>query len=116
VEKNCKTCGKPLPLGYDGEQCSLCKVGLAPVRMVETMRSAQEYEGRILSGMFCPGCSAELSVADLTLGRCAICNSIINANTAISTPFQPVADDLPGSLRHTNQVGQKVWPDDAPLW
>jgi hypothetical protein len=116
VEKHCTTCGKPLPPDFTGEQCSLCRVGLAPVRAAEAPPAQIEYEGRVLSGMFCPSCSAELSIADLTLGRCAICNSVVSAATAINTPYQPLLDELGRPLGHASRGNQKVWPEDAPLW
>ncbi len=116
MEKHCTTCGKMLPPESAGEQCSLCRVGLAPVRAVDPPATPQEFEGRVLSGMYCPSCSAELSVADLTLGCCAICNSVVSAGTALATPHQPLLDELGKPLGRRNQGSQKVWPEDAPLW
>jgi len=121
-DKVCKLCGKTLPADYAGDKCSLCAIGLVPVERepLETATEKAEVpsEGRQLSGVICPRCDAELTLADLKHLECSICGSVFTAeqlnelirkaeldrNRLAVTPFRDTG------------LGEKNWPEDAPIW
>ena len=122
ARKKCIHCNKELPEGTDINVCSLCAIGLIPATPVdETVEIPSEakgaVEGRQLSGVHCPACQAEFSLADISNCHCSICgaqfsperiNALVN-----SSKYEQTVPDM--SVR-TNELGVKSWPDDAPLW
>jgi hypothetical protein len=124
--KHCTVCGKELPANYESNQCTLCAIGLTPADpLAADFRDFEASDagpigrdGRELSGIHCPECTAEFSLADIKRLRCDICGaeftadrmaSIIHfAETQQQDSAKPLAG-VPGS-EHKN------WPDDAPLW
>jgi len=116
--RRCIQCDKPLPADYLGDRCSLCAIGLFPTPAADDSFEVQArhvVEGRRLSGTHCPSCHAELTMGDLGLRSCAICGAHF---TPEKTELLLQAAQLPATLNtqfRDTTLGDKVWPDDAPL-
>ena len=117
-EKRCNRCNKVLPRGCRGDLCQLCAVGLFPAEPVEVSVKHQAgivVEGRQLSGRFCPGCYAELTIADLGLRTCAICGANLGATIHQLTVGKRRAELASGQRTRSRLPGEKTWPGDAPV-
>jgi len=124
--KNCTVCGKELPAGYESNQCTLCAIGLTPAEPDAAglfIFESDDFgrggrDGRELSGVQCPECSAEFSLADIKRLRCDICGAEFTsdrmANIIRFAESQQQDSDKP--LTGVHNPGGKSWPDDAPLW
>jgi hypothetical protein len=116
--RRCMQCAKPLPADYIGDRCSLCAIGLLPSADTNESFEAQGrhvVEGRQLSGAHCPFCHAELTLGDLGFRSCAICGAHFSAEKA---EMLLRAVRLPATLStrvNETTLGDKAWPDDAPL-
>ena len=73
--------------------------------------------GRRLSGVFCPECEAEFSLADLKQLNCSICGAKFTpermANLIRRADFEKARG---ASESRETALGEKNWPEDAPLW
>jgi hypothetical protein len=118
-ERHCIQCAKPLPATYGGDKCSLCSIGLLPASgsalLERESQTVHVVEGRKLSGVPCPQCHAELTMADLGFCSCAICGTHFSRERA---------EALLIASRHKlhyvtpfvdSTLGDRAWPDDAPL-
>ncbi|MBN2082966.1 hypothetical protein JW859_12275 [bacterium] len=121
-EKVCKLCGKSLPAGFAEDKCSLCAIGLVPVERepleISSERIEVVSEGRKLSGVTCPHCDAELTLADLKHLECSICGFEFSAEQMNELIRQAELDRSKLTLtpfRDTG-LGEKSWPEDAPIW
>jgi len=106
--KRCTGCNKELPAGYVGTQCSLCAIGLVPTAAVDLRSEHQtpfQVQGRVLSGLYCTHCRAELNLADLSRRSCSICGSHVDPEVLRAMARQPAVAQGPTGVR---------WPDDAP--
>ena len=117
-QRKCIQCEKPLSADHVGDKCSLCAIGLLPSAPVDSgfdYQAQHIVEGRVLSGVICPQCYAELSLADLSARSCAICGGVFthdrlqimlrDARTRRDTPL-PAPDA---------SYSAHIWPEDAPL-
>ena len=112
--RQCSSCKKVLPIGAQGEKCSLCAIGLRPAsESGNAARNPRQVQSRVLSGKACPHCEAELTLLDVSMGNCSICNGFFN-NEGLRdhSSEREVMAELAGS----NPKGNRVWPDDAPIW
>ena len=76
--KICRVCGNPIEASSRTGKCRLCEIGLTPTARLQRDFSPLDASGRTLSGCNCPGCQAELSMADLSKRSCSICGSAFN--------------------------------------
>lgn len=123
ANKKCIYCNKELPEGTDINVCSLCAIGLIPAMPADDtvsipQQATQAVEGRQLSGVHCPGCNAEFSLADISNCHCSICGAVFSPEriNALVNASQFEQHKLPDMSVRTNELGVKSWPDDAPLW
>lgn len=99
-----------------GEKCSLCAIGLRPASESgsdeSSGRNPRQIQSRVLSGKACPHCTAELTMLDESMGNCSICNGFFqNDNLRDFSSEREIMRELAG-----NPKGNRVWPDDAPIW
>lgn len=120
--RRCIQCNKTLPADYAGEKCSLCAIGLIPSPGEKDPGPEFQYqhvvEGRQLSGVQCPSCNAELTLADLGYRGCAICGTRFSVERAEMLMREARMKSAHFSLvTHYNEttLGDRAWPEDAPL-
>ena len=92
--KTCDVCGNVVEQTSRTGKCSLCEIGLTPTSRIHrdwSSLDARNASGRTLSGSNCPGCQAELSMADISMRSCSICGST----------FQPEALETSINIRQT---------------
>ena len=120
--RNCKYCGKELPVGATDDKCSLCAIGLIPTdAAVSAPREKQDshiVEGRTLSGVHCPGCHAEFSLADVSNCRCSICGAQFSEDRMdqMVRRVRGANRQMPEMALKPTGIGHQSWPDDAPIW
>lgn len=124
--KHCTVCGKELPADYSSTKCTLCAIGLTPTDPLAGDFSASEFEdagrrprdGRELSGVHCPECAAEFSLADIKRLRCDICGAEFTSDRMASIIHfaESQQQDSAEPLTGVPDTEHKRWPDDAPLW
>jgi hypothetical protein len=68
-------------------------------------QTAFQVEGRVLSGLYCTHCHAELNLADLSRRSCSICGAHVDPEILRAMARQPALAMGPTGVR---------WPDDAP--
>ncbi|MCB1217444.1 MAG: hypothetical protein R3F46_06005 [bacterium] len=69
-------------------------------------------QSRVLSGKACPHCEAELTLLDVSMGNCSICNGFFSSEGLRDfSPENKQVKDIAGASRHS-----RIWPDDAPIW
>ena len=116
--RKCIQCEKPLPADCVGDKCSLCAIGLVPTTPLSdelsSYQSPIQVEGRQLSGVECPNCQAELTVADLGHRSCAICGVRFSVERADMLRRGQRVAQLPQGIIETT-LGDTRWPEDAPL-
>jgi len=120
----CKHCGKELPEGSTGEVCSLCSIGLIPNAPEQTAQPAGDFQsshavqGRTLSGVHCPGCHAEFSLADINNCHCSICGAQFSEDRMdqLVNRVRIEARQMPEMAVKPTEIGHQAWPDDAPIW
>ena len=114
--RQCSSCKKVLPLGAQGDKCSLCAIGLRPASESgvsrESGRDHRKVQSRVLSGKACPHCEAELTLLDVSMGNCSICNGFFSTEGLRDYHGEREAvQDMAGANKHS-----RIWPDDAPIW
>ena len=106
--RKCAGCDKELPVGHVGTLCSLCAIGLLPASTVDLGMENQtslQVQGRVLSGLYCTHCHAELNLADLSRRSCSICGAHVDPEILRAMARLPALAAGPTGVR---------WPDDAP--
>ncbi len=75
-------------------------------------RDPRKVQSRVLSGKACPHCDSELTLLDVSMGNCSICNGFFNGeNINDYRSKREVLADLAGGAKSA-----RIWPDDAPIW
>jgi hypothetical protein len=106
--KKCAGCDKELPASHVGTLCSLCAIGLRPSGAPDLKAHHQtgfEVQGRMLSGLYCTHCHAELNLADLSRRSCSICGAHVDPEILRAMAHRSPVSAGPTGVR---------WPDDAP--
>lgn len=122
--KLCSECGKELPADFEPEVCSLCAIGLTPARTAigedqpAEMQPRVIAEGRLLSGVDCPTCHAQLSLADVKHLNCAICGERFTADVMATLLRQAEAKlaRMAGVTFKEAGPDRQDLPEDTPLW
>ena len=124
-EKRCLDCGKALPADHASAKCSLCAIGLTPPKSYTLDIQKNEdhamvtgtSSGRVLSGVFCPHCEAEFNLVDLKRLSCSICGAEYTPEKMADLMRVAEQESAPKAkdFRDTG-LGEKTWPEDAPLW
>lgn len=111
--RQCSSCKKVLPLGATSDKCSLCAIGLRPAsESGSSERDSRKVQSRVLSGKACPHCNSELTLLDVTMGNCSICNGFFASDNLREYRTQrEVVQDVAGTVQSA-----RIWPDDAPIW
>ena len=113
--RQCSSCKKALPIGATGEKCSLCAIGLRPASETGAAPESdggRKVQSRVLSGKACPHCDAELTLLDVSMGNCSICNGFFSSEGLRDYRSErEVMQDMSGARK-----GARIWPDDAPIW
>jgi hypothetical protein len=115
--RQCSSCKKVLPVGATGDKCSLCAIGLRPASESgsdgSASRSPRQVQSRVLSGKACPHCDSELTLLDVSMGNCSICNGFFQSDTL--RDFQTRREIL-ADMAGAGKTSNRSWPDDAPIW
>lgn len=124
-EKRCIVCGKVLPAEHVSAKCSLCAIGLTPPKSISlNITRTDEHSpitdaaaGRTLSGVYCPKCEAEFNLADLKRSSCSLCGAVFTPEKMSELIRFSDLDraQKPKDSRESG-LGDKSWPEDAPLW
>ena len=122
--KRCSECGREMPADHEPDLCSLCAIGLTPTQSPPAGAQPEEGhrrvipEGRMLSGVDCPTCHAQFSLADIKHLSCAICGERFTAERMALLLRQAEAKlaRIAGVTFKDTGLGRQDWPEDAPIW